>query len=505
MSKIQKLFRGSALNTIALFFNIVILFFLFPFIVDKLGTRLYGLWELVSSLTGYYFLLDFGISTAVSRFIARAIGMKKHNEIISVLSNSVVLFGIMSFISILITTVLIFSISAFVNYELKGLTQLLIALVGLEFAISLPLRVYQGVLKAYLDFDILSGIEITKVAIRSLLIVIFLNNGYGIIVLAIISVVINIIFHLSILSLARIRYNVTLSRYHIAWHKMRELFHFSKHVFFAGLGGVIRFRIDHFIIAGFLGLPFVTVYAVASRIIDFFIKIVQNVTGVLTPIFSMYEGEKNFDSIRNSFVTGVKLSTIISSFIGANLIIYGKFFIENWMGKNFLGAYPVLAILAFALTIALSQVVGIGVLQSVNKHKWFSIIVMIESASNLILTLILVTKFGIVGVAMGTAIPMILTKIFLQPYIVCKSIRLPFKVFLDEMFCLMFSLILFYTGTYSIIHFIVKVKSMSYIYILLQLLLQLLVFLFIIFFVLKPREKEMVLSVFDLNKKLGVS
>lgn len=505
MSKIQKLFRGSALNTISLFFNVVILFFLFPFIVDKLGTRLYGLWELLSSLTGYYFLLDFGISTAVSRFIARAIGMKKHNEIISVLSNSVVLFSFMSFISLLITTVLIISISAFVSDELRGVTQLLIAMVGLEFAISLPLRIYQGVLKAYLDFDVLSGIEITKVAVRSLLIVIFLSNGYGIIALVTINVVTNIIFHLSILSFARVKYNVTLNRSYVARQKMKELFHFSKHVFLAGLGGVIRSRIDHFIIAGFLGLSSVTVYAVASRIIDFFIKIVQKVTGVLTPVFSTYEGEKDFESIRNTFVTGVKFSTIISSFIGANLIIYGKFFIENWMGKKFLGAYPVLAILTFSLTIALSQQVSIGVLQSVNKHKYFSMIVIIESLSNLVLTLILVRKFGIIGVAIGTAIPMILTKIFLQPYIVCKSIKLSLKVFLDEMFSLIFFLIIFYASIFFIIHFIVKMQSLSYMLIGLHILIQLSIFSLIIYFLLTQKEKGIVLSLLYINRRFKFS
>ena len=129
-------------------------------------------------------------------------------------------------------------------------------------------------------------------------------------------------------------------------------------------------------------------------------------------------------------------------------------------------------------------------------------IVMIESVGNLVLTLILVTKFGIIGVAVGTAIPMILAKIFLQPYVVCKSIQLSPKLFLDEIFSLIFFVIIFYAGIFSLIHFIIKVQSLSYMLIGLHILIQLSIFSTIIYSLLTQREKGIVHSMLYINRRL---
>lgn len=500
MSKVNKLFRGSTLNAASLFINVIVLFFLFPFIVDNLGSRFYGLWVLVCSLTGYYFLLDFGVSTAVSRFVSRAIGKKMHEEFTSILSNSIALFFLMSIFSLMITSIIIIVVPHIVAPELKKITQLLIFLVGLEFAISLPLRVYEGAVKAHLDFDVLSVTEIFKVIVRSGLIIVFLTNGYGIIALAVINTVTNIVHHFFIFSFARLKYKIILSRSHIAWQKMKELFHFSKYVFLAQIGTLVRFKIDHFIIAGFLGLTAVTIYAVAMKIIDFFIRLMTSITGVLNPLFSQYEGKQDYDAMRKTFLIGVKFSMVISIFIGANLMIYGKFFIENWMGKSFMGAYPVLAILAFSVSIALSQSIGIGILQSMNRHKFFALINMMEALGNLALTLLLVKKFGIIGVALGTAIPMIIVKIFIQPFVVCKCIHLTPRTILAEIYYFAPVLILFYSSIYYLVHFVINIESLSYTLIGLHLLIQLPVYLLVVYFLLAEKEIQIVFTMLSQNR-----
>src|SRR5208282_2465598 len=51
--------------------NLVVGFFLSPFILHHLGDDAFGLWVLVFSLTGYYGLFDFGIRSSIVRYVAQ--------------------------------------------------------------------------------------------------------------------------------------------------------------------------------------------------------------------------------------------------------------------------------------------------------------------------------------------------------------------------------------------------------------------------------------------------
>ena len=70
----KKLAFGSMLGVANHFATIIIALFLMPFVVYSLGDRIYGFWTLASAFIGYYGLLDLGLSSAIGRFIAGAIG-----------------------------------------------------------------------------------------------------------------------------------------------------------------------------------------------------------------------------------------------------------------------------------------------------------------------------------------------------------------------------------------------------------------------------------------------
>src|SRR5208282_3533766 len=76
----RKLLSGSVLRVTNLAGAAVASFFLMPFIVHHLGDRIYGFWSFTAVFVGYYNLLDFGLSSAVSQYICIAIGRKDQAE-----------------------------------------------------------------------------------------------------------------------------------------------------------------------------------------------------------------------------------------------------------------------------------------------------------------------------------------------------------------------------------------------------------------------------------------
>jgi hypothetical protein len=70
----RKLLSGSALRVVNLVGAALASFFLMPFIVHQLGDGIYRFWSLAAAFSGYYTLLDNGLSSAICQYICTALG-----------------------------------------------------------------------------------------------------------------------------------------------------------------------------------------------------------------------------------------------------------------------------------------------------------------------------------------------------------------------------------------------------------------------------------------------
>jgi len=78
-----------------------------------------------------------------------------------------------------------------------------------------------------------------------------------------------------------------------------------------------------------------------------------------------------------------------------------------------------------------TQLISHGVLKGISKHKQLAIVLAIEATFNLLISLLLVNDFGIVGVALGTTIPLLIVNIFLVPLLTVRAIN---TVFFDHFY-----------------------------------------------------------------------
>lgn len=102
----RKLLSGSMLRLANLFVAAVSAFFLMPFIVHHIGDRLYGFWTLASAFVGYYGLLDFGFSIAVSQYMSIAIGQKDERECRAVFNAALRIQTLLGGVAVLATVAL---------------------------------------------------------------------------------------------------------------------------------------------------------------------------------------------------------------------------------------------------------------------------------------------------------------------------------------------------------------------------------------------------------------
>ncbi|HAE40627.1 MAG TPA: hypothetical protein DCG57_18635 [Candidatus Riflebacteria bacterium] len=453
----RRLMSGSTLRIISLLASIIVAFFLTPYLIISLGDRLYGFWTLVGAFMGFYGFLDFGLSSAISRYVSRACSQKDDLEVNVVINTSLVLFSFIGFVALLITAVVML-ISPLIIAEPDDITlfRILLLIFGIDVSIGFPMRALMGGLVAKLRYDILVYINLAKLVVRTSLVFYFVDLGYGLVALAVITLGVNFLgYIIGLYSFKRNYPDVVFGRDYVAKNKVKQLFDYSKYTFIGHMSDFLRFRIDSFVIAGFLGLEMVTIYAIAQKLIDYFGSFVMGSMGLLTPVFSEYEGRGEFDKIRKLFLISTKICTTVTVFVGGCIMFYGKYFITLWVGAEYDEAYVILIILCLASMFDLMQNPTIGLLYGISKHKYYAISNSCEGVLNLAASLVLVRYYGIYGVAMGTLIGTFLFKLFVQPVYTCRFIEQPVSTYYFEM---LFSisklvplmLIYFYCATFYI-------------------------------------------------------
>jgi len=484
----KKLISGSLLRVIQLACSIGVSFYLMPFIIHAVGDRWYGFWTLVGSFLGYYSFLDLGLSSAVSRYVSRAYGQNDYTEMNIFINTALALFIALGCVAFAISCLTVFLCPFFINsYEETIVFQKIIIILGSSLAVGFPMRVFNGVLTTKLRYDLIAYIRLFKLFIRTALIIYFIKIGYGILALAFITFAVDLLGYffdifLVIKEFPQIQFNRAL----IHKEKIKSLTNYGLITFISQIADYLRFKIDSFVIAGFLNMSLVTYYYIGARLIEYFCEFIISSVGIMSPVFSRYEGRNDFDSIRKWFLKITKISTTLSFFIGISLILYGKPFLVRWMGSEYISSYYIMVILCIPAIIALSQNPSIGLLYGISKHKYYAFANSGEGVLNLILSVVLVQYFGIYGVAMGTMIEMLLFKIFIQPIYTCHVINITISQYYLKTIC--------YTAiktTFPLIVYFFLIKNFlkpNYIAIFSFALIQVILFIPISFFLIFEAE-----------------
>lgn len=418
----KKLAFGAVLGVVNHLATVVIALFLMPFVVFSLGDRMYGFWTLASAFIGYYGLLDFGLASAVGRFIARAIGAGDKEECNRITSNAFFIFSCLGLVVLIITFVL--SLLAFLFFTDPvevSLFRKVILVLGINVAINFPIKVCKGIVGAQLKFETMAFIRLISLVLRTTLFVIVLLKGYKILALAIVTLISCIPEYVLYVYYAK-KYlpDFTIKMSDCNLGTVKSLFSYSSHAFIIRIADEMRFNIDAFVISAYIGLSAVTHYRVASTLVQHFITLIVTFMSVLLPFFSRLDGEKNDEKIKETLFYSTRISVIITSFVGFGLVAWGQPFIERWMGPQYLDAYPCLVVLVAGCVFDLWQAPTVSLLYGIAKHRFYSLYNSLEAVCNVLLSLLLVKRYGILGVAIGTFIPMAVMKLLIQPVYACR-------------------------------------------------------------------------------------
>lgn len=204
------------------------------------------------------------------------------------------------------------------------------------------------------------------------------------------------------------------------------------------VGSVVVNSTDNILLSTYVGLSAVGIYSnyylIISALNSVLGQIYVSITASVGNLFANSSKERQYTTFKNiNFLT-----FWIYSFASTCLLILFNPFIEIWLGKEYL----------FDMKIVLTLVINFyitGMRKSVltfreaaglfAKDKYKPII---ESIINLVTSIILALKFGVIGIFIGTFISSITTCVWVEPYVLYKygfqkKISLYFKAYFKEL------------------------------------------------------------------------
>ena len=457
MSNKKLLFKGSLLRTIVLAANILTGFFLMPFLINSLGNEQYGLWILASTIVGFYGLLDVGLGGACTRFIVRSIHDPDPDSVNYAISTGVFLFLLLSGITVILTFILYFTGEFFVSEkELISIYSTLIFLLGIKSAISFPLVTFHGVLMAKERFDYISYVQLIMIVCRVSFIYYFISNGHNVITLAYIVIITDILSNILIMLTAiKIHPTIRVGLRFFSFKKLKSYYNWGKYTYLSVIAQRLNHSTDDVVIASIVGVGAVTHYTIATTLINYFNELIVSAFGVILPKLNKYHKLKQFKEIRQTIFNALDLSSQLSLFIGGMFIIMGQAFLNIWVGTEFTDSYYALVILSIPVIFSNMQTTTSSALFATAQHQTYTKVILLSAIINLSLSVLLCYKFGLIGAAFGTAVPMLLFYIVFLPVHACKKLEIKLSQYYIFIIKRVIFSILFFVITYWIINPIV--------------------------------------------------
>lgn len=401
-------------------------FLLTPVMIHHLGLVYYGMWILAASLLDYYGLIDVAMRAALFRFVAHFRGANQREELAGTISTALTIAGVIGFVLLtaipLVAAVLpqFFSLTS----STSNIFRWLLMLIGISLALTIPARVLGSYLCGLGRFDLYNLSGITTASARGAVIFLILERGGGVIAVA--GATLGTALLSLLLNWRLFRYaepDISVSWRHASWGRAKQLASYGSFAFVNMGGESLRSYTDSAVIARFLTIALVTPFSIATRLIDYFQLAMSAIASPLLTAMSEITGRSSGD-LTEFFISSSKYMTLISAFIASLFLFEGKALIQLWVGPAFLGSYRILLILTAGYVGSFAQFPSQMAAFALARHRVLAFFTLGEGVLNLLLSIHWAHKYGLIGIALGTMIPLLINKICVQPWYVLRLLRI---------------------------------------------------------------------------------
>lgn len=410
----SKIAKGAIISYISIFINIVISLVYTPWMIHQIGVSDYGLYSLVGTFLSY-FMLDFGLSGTITRFISKYRAEDNEQKVANMLGLTAKVYLVLDSIIFAVVFILYFFLTdifwgGLTPEEIEKL-KVLYCIAGTFSVLSFLFKPVSGAMMAYEYFVENKSLDMLVRVGTVVLIVIMLLLGGNVYYLVFITGFVGF-------STALLRYVIFLrkSKLKINWSYFEKaelvgLFSFSVWVLVIQLSQMFRLSLIPTILGIFNNTTEISIFSVGRNLEAMVYTISAALNGLFLPMVSRMLQSGDRKGIRDLMIRVGRIQLYIILLIFSGFIVFGQPFIQLWVGETFNASYYVFLLLIFVNILSLTMQIAMDWVYAENRIKHTAIRVLVSSLIGLILSIIVAPRYGALGCAAATGLALVLTQV----------------------------------------------------------------------------------------------
>lgn len=434
----RRLMSNTVLNMATHGITAFISFYLITFFLGQLGQLRYGVWVLIASIFQYRGFLTMGLNSAISRYIPVYVAHNDDSGIANVISTSFFFLLLLGLVLVLVSVIVFFNFGKWfvIQPELLGTARVLVLIVGFSYALAFPLQISSAILSGIQRYDIMNGITLFVLAVRTTLLVVLLLQGCGLLTMGLIfggsEIMIRLLqffYTKKLLPQAAVsigRFNAKLLREEAAYGTNTLLYSIS---------GLILFKASDIIIGVFLGPSQISHFSVAVSAVLALSEFTHVFSSAVKPAVSDLDARADTPRVQDIAFLTQKYTLLMLIPACCFFVVMARDFLGVWVGSKIQDAAvlnlmaSVMVIMTIANTVRLAQHSNFIVLVGRGEHRIFGFLSFITATLFIVLAVVClkVYNLGLIAVAWSNFFPIVLTSGIILPIYFNRKMRITLK------------------------------------------------------------------------------
>lgn len=448
--------------------QVLVTFFMTPYVLHHLGDARYGVWLVMMGLTGYYGLLDVGFRSGLTQYLPRYLALRDFEKF-----NRTASTGFAALLSSgLVVLAACLTLSALaprffkVPPELLSDIRLGIVILGASAAAQMAFGPFSAVFNATQRNDVSGAIGIGTRLFQAALVLFVINRGAGLVGLSCATAAVNMLDYLVRWRVAHmILPELSVSLRKANWQSLWEFTSFGLwNVAIQGSQRLVLYT-SALVIGWFMPPAAITPFGLAGSLNEYFFSMMRPIGFAFFPALVKLDARGDEQQMKAAYLGGTRMMAVIALAGAVIAVAWAAPFIGVWQGPKYLGdsqavlsaplletltaeanrreqqkgipaldnvgnytATPLLFyVLVGSSVVRGTQRIGVQLLMATQRQRLCAAIFVAEGILNLLLSVILTRNFGIAGCAIGTLIPAALMQGIVQPYCVNQLLGISHK------------------------------------------------------------------------------
>jgi O-antigen/teichoic acid export membrane protein len=420
---------------LAIFIDGVIGLLLLPFNVSHLGASAYGLWALTTSVTWFFGVLDLGYGGALVKFVAQYRAWRDRaalNEILSTIGFVYAGVGVLCFI---VTALLAWRVDALFNIEPEQVrtAQLVLLIVGTYLCVRFPFGIFGAVVYGFQRTYRNNAASIGTSLVVAAVTVGVLSAGYGLVALVAATTAVRVLsLGVFAWNARRVFPGLDVRPSLIRRARLREVTGFSVYMLVLDLSAKLNYSADTLVIGAMLDTFAVAVWTVGQRLAQVAQQLTGQLNDALFPSVVDSDVAQRHERLQMILIQGNRLSLAMAAPLCLGLIVLAEPLIHIWVGKQFSASVVPTQILLSVVLLRAGTSSANMILKGAGQHRLLAYTNASTAVANVLLSIVLVRPLGLLGVALGTLIPVGLSSAFVLYPAACRRVGLPMRRALTE-------------------------------------------------------------------------